>query len=56
MQQLAEKFDQLLETAEYPVFPGYKEALRLRAMDHAQRELERYQKRISNPGGLLHSN
>ena len=56
MQQLSEKFDQLLETAEYPVFLGYKEALRVRAMDHAQRELERYHKRISDPAGLLQSN
>lgn len=47
MRELSEKFDALLATSEYPVFPGYKEALRVRAMDHAKRELARYQARIS---------
>lgn len=46
MRQLSEKFDILLATSEYPVFPGYKEALRVRAMDHAKRELARYQAHI----------
>jgi hypothetical protein len=55
MRQLAEKFDTLLETAEYPIFPGYKEALWVRAMD-AQRELERYKRRMSESESLLHSN
>ena len=47
MRELSEKFDMLLKTSEYPVFPGYKEALRVKAMDHAKRELERYLARVS---------
>jgi hypothetical protein len=42
MADLAAKLDQLLATNEYPVFPGYRDYLKARAMDHAEREFARW--------------
>lgn len=41
MADMAAKLDQLLETNEYAVFPGYRDYLKARAMDHAEIEWSR---------------
>ena len=42
MEELAIKLDQLLATNDYPVFSGYRDFLKTRAMDHAEREYKRF--------------
>lgn len=46
MKQLAEKFDQLLRVNDYPVFQGYKDFLKERAIEHAQVEYARWAMRL----------
>lgn len=41
MDELATKLDKLLATNDYPVFAGYRDYLKNRAMDHAEREYAR---------------
>lgn len=46
MDQLAEKFDDLLKLGGYPLFKEWKEALRGAADRHAKRELVQYERRL----------
>lgn len=42
MAELSDKLDKLLATNDYPVFSGYRDYLKDRAMDHAEREYKRF--------------
>jgi len=42
MDELSTKLDKLLATNDYPVFSGYRDFLKDRAMDHAEREYKRF--------------
>ena len=46
MADLAKKLDQLLTTNEYPVFSGYRDYLKQRAMEHAEREWRRWMEAV----------
>lgn len=46
MGQLEAKFDALMTMSDYPVFPGYKDYLRDRAVKHAQAEYARWLVRL----------
>lgn len=46
MQQLLSKLDELLTLNEYPVFDGYREFLRNKAMEHAEQEFELFKERL----------
>jgi len=46
MADLSDKFNQMLSLNDYPIFKGYKTALRSRANAHAKRELEAYRQRM----------
>ncbi|WP_316977700.1 RhuM family protein [Shumkonia mesophila] len=46
MEQLSQKFDELLEVQGYPVFREYKNYLAKRAQEHAEREFEKYRQRM----------
>lgn len=46
MDSLHEQLDRLLTLNDYPVFDGYQDYLRDEAIEHAERELERYRQRM----------
>ena len=46
MAELQAKLDALLAINEYPVFKGYKDYLKTRAMEHAEIELELFKERV----------
>lgn len=46
MAQMSAKFNELLETADYPVFPGYTDTLREKANNHATQELELFRQMV----------
>lgn len=46
MQELSDKFDELLKLIGFPVFSEYRQALALKAKNHAIKELELYQERL----------
>lgn len=48
MREMADKLDDLLSVNDYPVFPGYKEFLRDKAIRHAKVEYALYLKRLKN--------
>jgi hypothetical protein len=60
MADLSAKLDQLLATNEYPIFSGYRDYLKQRAMEHAEREWDRLMKTIKSGqhlpiAALIHS-
>jgi hypothetical protein len=46
MQEMSSKFDELLAVQGHPIFQGYKDFLRDRAISHAEREYAAYKLRI----------
>jgi len=48
MEQLATKLDELLAVNDYPVFPGYKDFLKDKAVKHAQVEYARFAMRLKH--------
>jgi hypothetical protein len=52
MADLSAKLDQLLETNEYAVFPGYRDYLKDRAMEHAEIEWHRWSDAVAR-GAML---
>ena len=46
MDSLHNQLDRLLTLNNYPVFDGYQDYLRDEAVEHAERELRRYKKRL----------
>lgn len=48
MDDLARKLDELLKTNDYAVFPGYRDFLKDRAMEHAATEWKRFQKMLAD--------
>ena len=52
MADLANKLDALLATNDYPVFSGYRDYLKERAMDHAEIEWHRWSDAVAR-GELL---
>lgn len=48
MDDLAAKLDDLLKTNEYAVFSGYRDYLKDRAMEHANKEWKRFQKMLAD--------
>lgn len=46
MDELSKKLDQLLATNEYPVFSGYRDFLKNRAVEHAELEWERFMETV----------
>lgn len=48
MDDLAQKLDELLKTNDYAVFPGYRDFLKDRAMEHAATEWKRFQKMLAD--------
>lgn len=52
MHDLSGKLDQLLETNEYAVFPGYRDWLKERAMEHAEIEYHRWSEAVAS-GAML---
>lgn len=48
MEDLSAKLDELLKTNEYPVFGGYRDFLKKRAMDHATTEWKRFKKMLAD--------
>ena len=48
MENLAQKLDELLETNDYAVFPGYRDFLKDRAMEHAATDWKRFQKMLAD--------
>lgn len=53
MQEMDEKFDQLLEVQGYPVFSEYGAYLKDAAVKHAERELEVYRQRMKIEGKTM---
>lgn len=52
MADLSRKLDALLETNEYAVFPGYRDYLKDRAMEHAEIEWHRWSDAVAR-GAML---
>ena len=52
MDDLASKLDDLLRTNDYAVFPGYRDFLKDRAMEHAVTEWARFQKMLADGSHL----
>ncbi|MEJ7925990.1 RhuM family protein [Sphingobium sp. AN641] len=52
MDDLALKLDELLKTNDYPVFNGYRDYLKDRAMEHAETEWKRFQKMLADGSHL----
>jgi hypothetical protein len=52
MDDLAQKLDELLRTNDYAVFPGYRDFLKDRAMEHAATEWKRFQKMLADGSHL----
>lgn len=52
MDDLALKLDELLKTNDYPVFGGYRDYLKDRAMEHAETEWKRFQKMLADGSHL----
>ena len=46
MAQLAEKFDKLLAFQGHAIFPGYRDAIAVRANAHAQKEFDVWRERV----------
>lgn len=46
MQEMSDKFDDLIEVQGHPIFKGYKDYLVQKAKNHAIKELERYRDRV----------
>lgn len=52
MDDLAQKLDELLRTNDYAVFGGYRDYLKDRAMEHADKEWRRFQKMLADGSHL----